>query len=111
VRTYQRRHRSCGCDTRWNAPAGTAVDDHDQARPSRRRRAAGANASSGLVWRVARRYKTAVVRQISEADVGRSVVLVFSVVGRGETSLVFALTRGDTSSKAVKAITHEIHSV
>jgi hypothetical protein len=65
---------------------------------------------SGLVWRIARRYDSTVVRQVSEADVGANVVLVFKVVGRGNTSLVFALTRGDTSSKAVKAATHKILS-
>jgi hypothetical protein len=65
---------------------------------------------SGLVWRIARRYDSHVVRQISEADVRGSVVLVFKVVGRGDTSLVFALTRGDASPKAVKAATHKIHS-
>ena len=65
---------------------------------------------SGLVWRIARRYNSKIVRQISEADVGRSVVLVFKVVGRGDTSLVFALTRGDASRRAVKAATHKIHS-
>jgi hypothetical protein len=69
-----------------------------------------ATASSGLVWRIARRYDPAVVRQLSEADVGRSVVLVFKVVGRGDTSLVFALTRGDTSSKAVKATTYKVRA-
>jgi hypothetical protein len=50
-----------------------------------------------------------VVRQVSEADVG-NVVLVFKVIGRSDTALVFALTRGDTSPVAVKAITHKIHS-
>jgi hypothetical protein len=65
---------------------------------------------SGLVWRIARRYDSHVVRQIAEADVRGSVILVFKVVGRGDTSLVFALTRGDASSKAVKAVTHRIHS-
>jgi hypothetical protein len=38
------------------------------------------------------------------------VVVVFKVVGRGDTALVFALTRGDTSAKAVKAATHKVHS-
>jgi hypothetical protein len=66
---------------------------------------------SGLVWRVARHYDSRVVREISEADVGANVVLVFKIVGRGDTSLVFALTRGDTSRRAVKAATHKIHSV
>ena len=70
-----------------------------------------ASASSGLVWRVARKYDSGVVKEISEADVGSSVVLVFKVVGRGNTALVFALTRGDASAKAVKSATHKIHSV
>jgi hypothetical protein len=70
-----------------------------------------ASPSSGLVWRVARKYASGVVKEISEADVGSSVVLVFKVVGRGNTSLVFALTRGDASSKAVKSATQKIHSV
>jgi hypothetical protein len=65
---------------------------------------------SGLVWRIARRYDSSVVRQVSEADIGSNVVLVFKVVGRGDTSLVFALTRGDRSGKATKAVTHKIHS-
>ena len=64
----------------------------------------------GLVWRIARPYDSGVLRQVSEAVVGPRVVLVFRVVGRGDTSLVFALTRGDTSGKAIKALTHKIHS-
>lgn len=67
-----------------------------------------ASKKSGLVWRIARRYDSTVVRQVSEADVGANVVLVFKVVGRGTTQLVFALTRGDTSPTAVKAATHRI---
>jgi hypothetical protein len=66
--------------------------------------------TSGLVWRLARRYDSSVVRQVSEADVGTNVVLVFKVLSRGKTSLVFALTRGDTSSKALKSATHKILS-
>jgi hypothetical protein len=69
-----------------------------------------ASKKSGLSWRLARRYDSNVVRQISEADVDASVVLVFKVVGRGKTSLVFGLTRGDTSPKAVKSATHKIVS-
>ena len=69
-----------------------------------------ASKTSGLVWRVARPYKSTVVRQISEADLGANVVLVFKIVGRGTTSLVFALTRGDTSSIAVKSATYKILS-
>jgi hypothetical protein len=66
---------------------------------------------SGLVWRLARHYDSRIVRQSTEAGVGANVVLVFTVVGRGHTSLVFALTRGDTSPNAVKAATHKIRSV
>jgi hypothetical protein len=69
-----------------------------------------ASASSGLVWRIARQYNANIVRETSEADVGANVVVVFKVVGRGKTSIVFALTRGDTSSKAVKSATHNILS-
>jgi hypothetical protein len=66
---------------------------------------------AGLVWRLARSYDSRVVRQVSEADVANSVVLVYRVVGRGNTSLVFALTRGEASAKAVKASTYRIRSV
>lgn len=66
--------------------------------------------NSGLAWRIARRYDSSVVRQISEADVGANVVLIFKIISRGNTSLVFALTRGDTSSKAIKSATHKILS-
>jgi hypothetical protein len=69
-----------------------------------------ASKKSGLVWRIARRYDSRVVRQVSEADVGANVVLVFKVSGRGKTSLVLALTRGDASAKAVKAVTQKIVS-
>jgi hypothetical protein len=70
-----------------------------------------ASKQSGFAWRIARRYDSSIVRQISEADIGANVVVVFKVVGRGNTSLVFAFTKGDTSSKAVKAVTHRIRSV
>lgn len=69
-----------------------------------------ASKKSGLVWRLARRYDSSVVRQISEADVDASVVLVFKVISRGKTSLVFALTRGDSSSKALKSRAFKIVS-
>jgi hypothetical protein len=64
--------------------------------------------SSGYVWRIARRYNASVVRQISEADVGNTVVLVFKAVGRGNTSLVFALTRGDASPRATRSYTQKV---
>jgi hypothetical protein len=66
--------------------------------------------TSGLVWRLARRYDSRVVHQVSEADVDANVVVVFKVMSRGKTSLVFALTHGDTSSKAIKSATQKILS-
>lgn len=66
---------------------------------------------SGLVWRLARRYDSTVVRQISEADVDANVVVVvFKVLSRGKATVIFALTRGDSSPKAVRAATHRIVS-
>ena len=41
--------------------------------------------------------------QVSEANVGSSVVVVFRATGAGTAKVAFALTKGDTSSKAVKA--------
>jgi hypothetical protein len=68
-----------------------------------------ASRSSGLVWRIARPFNPAIVRQVEEADVGGDVVLIFKLIRRGGTSLVFALTRGDVSPKAVKSATYKIH--
>ena len=64
--------------------------------------------STGLVWRVARPVRAQVVRQVSEADVGSSVVLVFRAVGSGNASIVLALTRGDSSGKAVRSVTYRV---
>ena len=61
--------------------------------------------SSGLVWRIARPFNTDIVHQVSEGDVGKQVVVVFNVSGTGTTSIVFALTKGDSSPKAIRAIT------
>jgi hypothetical protein len=64
--------------------------------------------SSGLVWRIAREYDDAVVEQVSEADVDDAVVLVFRAKGKGQATLRFAQTEGDSSSKAVKAATFKV---
>jgi hypothetical protein len=64
--------------------------------------------STGLVWRVARRVDTNVVRQLSEADVGASVVLVFRATGKGEAAIRFALTRGESSPKATRSATYRV---
>ena len=66
--------------------------------------------STGLVWRVARALDTRVVRQVAEADVGPAVVLVFRVVGRGKTSITLAMTRGESSPKALQAVRYDIRA-
>ena len=53
--------------------------------------------ANGRVWRVARQFDAGVVRQVSEGDVGNSVVLVFKAVGKGTTTVAFGLTRGETA--------------
>jgi hypothetical protein len=50
----------------------------------------------GYVWRVARAYNNRVVGQVGEADVGRTIVLVFRATRRGHTSIVVAETKGET---------------
>jgi hypothetical protein len=53
--------------------------------------------SNGRVWRIARTFDSGVVRQVSEGDLGDSVVLVFKAVGKGTATVSFGLTRGETS--------------
>jgi len=67
-------------------------------------------ARTGLVWRIARPLDTRIVIEVGEADVGPSVVLVFRVVGRGRATLDFALTRGDASAKAVRAVRYDLRA-
>jgi hypothetical protein len=59
--------------------------------------------SGGRVWRVARPFDVSVLRQISEANVGSSVVLVFRARSAGRTTVSIALTKGDASAKALES--------
>jgi hypothetical protein len=52
---------------------------------------------SGRVWRLKGSIDTRVVREVSEADVGKDVVIVFRTIGRGATTLSYGSTRGETS--------------
>jgi hypothetical protein len=54
--------------------------------------------AGGRVWRIARPFDSSVVREVSEADVGKSVVLVFQTFKKGTTTLKFGLTRGERST-------------
>jgi hypothetical protein len=58
--------------------------------------------ANGRVWRVARSIDSAVLVQVSEADVGANVVLVFKAKGKGSAKVSFGLTRGERT-KAYEA--------
>ena len=55
------------------------------------------HAASGRVWRLARQVNTKVLRQVSEADVGADVVVVYRATGRGTATVAYGLTRGETT--------------
>jgi hypothetical protein len=57
---------------------------------------------NGRVWRIARAIDPKVLVEVSEADVGANVVLVFKVTGKGSATVSFGLTRGERS-KAYEA--------
>ena len=59
--------------------------------------------STGRVWRIARPVDPHVLVQVSEGNVGSSVVLVFRARAAGQTTVSFALTKGDASSKALES--------
>jgi hypothetical protein len=63
--------------------------------------------AQGRVWRQARQYDGHVLRQVSEANVGANVVVVFKAVGHGSTKVVYGLTRGETR-KAYASATFNI---
>ena len=62
---------------------------------------------AGYDWRIARAFDARVVREISEGDVGSSVVVVFKAVGKGRASIVLAETRGETA-KAYRAVRYDV---
>lgn len=67
----------------------------------------GQTASSGLVWRLARGVNTKVLREVAERNIGRDVVVIFEAVGRGQGTVAYALTKGETR-RAYKSVTYKI---
>jgi hypothetical protein len=63
---------------------------------------------AGFSWRLARKVNPSVLRQVSEADVGQSVVVVFRTTGRGDATIAFGLTRGETA-RAYASLTQKVH--
>ena len=52
---------------------------------------------NGRVWRIAGTVDSSVLVQVSEADVGANVVLVFKAKGMGTARVSLGLTRGETA--------------
>ncbi len=59
------------------------------------------------MWRLARSVNSKVVRQISERNIGRDVIVVYKAVGRGTVTIAYGLTKGETR-KAYKSVTYKI---
>ena len=66
----------------------------------------GQTSSSGLVWRLARGNPT-VVRQVAERSLGPAIVIVYRAAARGQASISYGLTKGE-SRKAYKSVTYKI---
>jgi len=62
---------------------------------------------SGYDWRIARALNAKVLREVSEGDVGATVVLVFRAVGKGHASIWLAETKGETA-KAYRAVRYDV---
>ena len=50
----------------------------------------------GKSWRLARAVNAHVLVEVSEANVGNAVVIVYRAVGSGSVSVRYGLTRGET---------------
>jgi hypothetical protein len=76
-------------------PAGPSSMIHTQ--PGQLVAVALPHRAGGKVWRVATPIDPKKLRQLSEADVGSSVVLVFKALKAGNATIEFGLTRGETA--------------
>jgi len=63
---------------------------------------------AGKSWRLARAVSSKVLVEVSEANVGSSVVIVYRAVGRGSVNVRYGLTRGETR-KAYASATFNVH--
>ena len=62
---------------------------------------------AGQVWRVARAYNSKVVTEVSEGVQRGNVVVVYRAQRAGKTSIVYAVTVGETT-KALQARTFRV---
>jgi hypothetical protein len=58
---------------------------------------------AGLSWRLARGVDAKVLVQVSEANVGSSVVVVYRAVGKGAVAVKYGQTRGETTKAFASA--------
>lgn len=63
--------------------------------------------SGGLVWRLAHGAGTKLLVEVSEADVGQDVVVVYRAVRPGQARLAYGLTRGETR-RAFASLTFDV---
>lgn len=65
-------------------------------------------AKTGMTWRIARAFDARVATEVEERTLRSSIVVVFRTHARGRTKIVYALTRGEQSRRALKAITLDL---
>jgi hypothetical protein len=57
--------------------------------------------TDGMGWRIARAFNSNVLREVGEqSNIGGNLVVVFKATGTGNTSIIFALTRGERPNAA-----------
>jgi hypothetical protein len=85
-----------GPTTTISAPAGTLVS------------AVLPAGAQGRSWRQAGTYNTKVMSEVTEANVGKTVVIVFKTHAKGTTTVKYGLTKGETK-KAYASATFVVH--
>lgn len=63
--------------------------------------------SGGSVWRLANAVTTKLLVEVSEADVGQHVVVVYRAARPGRARLAYGLTRGE-SRRALASLTFDV---
>jgi hypothetical protein len=58
---------------------------------------------AGRSWRLARAVNARVLVEVTEANVGPSVVIVYRAIGTGSVSVRYGLTRGETAKAYASA--------
>ena len=58
---------------------------------------------AGKSWRLARQVNSKVLVEVGEANVGKNVVVIFRATGKGKTTVVYGLTRGESKTATASA--------